>query len=69
LPEENRGSLEAFLAIAPDFAIRPFGAVWRERIGSEPPASADRRTDTLQLTPASHGTDGFFIAVLDRRAA
>jgi 16S rRNA (cytosine967-C5)-methyltransferase len=69
LPEENRGSLEAFLASAPDFAVVPFGPVWRERIGSEPPASADGRSDTLQLTPASHGTDGFFIAILDRRAA
>jgi 16S rRNA (cytosine967-C5)-methyltransferase len=68
LPEENRGSLEAFLATAPDFAVVPFGPVWRERIGTEPPASADGRTDTLQLTPASHGTDGFFVAILERRA-
>ena len=26
--------------------------------------SADGSADTLQLTPASHGTDGFFIALL-----
>jgi 16S rRNA (cytosine967-C5)-methyltransferase len=26
--------------------------------------SADGRTDTLLLTPARHGTDGFFVATL-----
>ncbi len=68
LPEENRGTLEKFLASAPEFSVVPFGPVWRERIGTDPPASADGRSDTLQLTPASHGTDGFFIAILERRA-
>ncbi len=66
LPEENRGTLESFLASAPEFSVVPYGPVWQERIGTEPPLSADGRTDTLQLTPASHGTDGFFIAILDR---
>jgi 16S rRNA (cytosine967-C5)-methyltransferase len=69
LPEENRGTMEAFLDAAPEFSVVPFGAVWTERLGTEPPISADGRTDTLQLTPASHGTDGFFIAILERRAA
>ena len=69
LPEENQGTLERFLASAPEFFVVPFGPVWRERIGTDPPASADGRSDTLQLTPASHGTDGFFIAILQRRAA
>jgi 16S rRNA (cytosine967-C5)-methyltransferase len=69
LPEENRGTLERFLGAAPEFSVLPFGPVWRERIGTEPPVSADGRTDTLQLTPASHGTDGFFIAILERAKA
>ncbi|MBA4130409.1 MAG: MFS transporter [Hyphomicrobium sp.] len=69
LPEENRGTLENFLASAPEFSVVPYGSVWQERIGTEPPASADGRTDTLQLTPASHGTDGFFIAIMDRAKA
>lgn len=68
LPEENVETVAKFLSEATDFSLIPFGDVWRERIGSEPPASADGRTDTLQLTPASHGTDGFFIATLVRRA-
>ena len=69
LPEENRGTLERFLGAAPEFSVLPFGPVWRDRIGTEPPMSADGRTDTLQLTPASHGTDGFFIAILERAKA
>jgi 16S rRNA (cytosine967-C5)-methyltransferase len=69
LPEENADQVTAFLGRHPDFALVPFGEAWRERLGSEPPASADGSTDTLQLTPASHGTDGFFVALLDRRQA
>ncbi len=65
LPEENRGTLDAFLNTAPEFAVLPFAPIWRARIGTEPPASADGSTDTLQLTPASHGTDGFFVAILN----
>jgi 16S rRNA (cytosine967-C5)-methyltransferase len=66
LPQENRGTLEGFLKEAPEFSVVPFGAAWKDRIGTEPPASADGRTDTLQLTPACHGTDGFFVAILER---
>mgnify|MGYP002778934015 FL=1 len=69
LPEENRGTIETFLAAAPEFSVVPFGAVWTERLGTQSPVSADGRTDTLQLTPASHGTDGFFFAILERRTA
>jgi len=34
--------------------------------GSPAPASADGSAETLQMTPLSHGTDGFFVAVLER---
>jgi 16S rRNA (cytosine967-C5)-methyltransferase len=67
LPEENGDQVAAFLVRHADFALLPYGEAWRERLGSEPPASADGRTDTLQLTPARHATDGFFIALLARR--
>jgi 16S rRNA (cytosine967-C5)-methyltransferase len=66
LAEENTDQIAAFLAAAPEFTVVPYGQAWRETIGSEPPRSADGREDTLLLTPASHGTDGFFIAVLAR---
>ena len=66
LPEENRDQIDAFLAAHDDFGVESFTDVWAQRIGGEPPRSADGRTDTLQLTPAQHGTDGFFVALLRR---
>jgi hypothetical protein len=33
-------------------------------VGIEPPASAAGGDTSLLLTPARHGTDGFFVAVL-----
>jgi 16S rRNA (cytosine967-C5)-methyltransferase len=66
LPEENADQVAAFLAGHPDFALEPYAPHWRARLGSEPPASADGREDTLQLTPACHATDGFFVALMRR---
>jgi len=66
LPEENREQVEAFLTRHPDYALEPIAAAWEERVGGPVPASADGRSDTLQLTPAQHGTDGFFIALMRR---
>jgi 16S rRNA (cytosine967-C5)-methyltransferase len=67
LPEENGDQVAAFLDGHADFAVEPYASHWGERLGCEAPVSADGRADTLQLTPASHGTDGFFIALLRRR--
>lgn len=66
LPEENQDQVAAFLAAHGDFAVEPYQDVWTARIGGEPPRSADGRAETLQLTPAQHGTDGFFIALMRR---
>jgi len=67
LPEENADQVAAFLEAHADFAIEPYARGWSEHLGSEPPISADGREDTLQLTPARHGTDGFFVAILRRQ--
>jgi 16S rRNA (cytosine967-C5)-methyltransferase len=66
LPPENRDQVAAFLERHPDFKIVPWRELWREAIGVEPLPSADGSTDTLLMTPRSHGTDGFFVAVLER---
>ena len=67
LPEEGADQMDAFLAAHADFACVPTAAAWTEAgLAEPPPASADGRTDSLLLTPARHGTDGFFIAVLRR---
>jgi 16S rRNA (cytosine967-C5)-methyltransferase len=63
LREENEAQIERFLAGHGDFVLRPIGEVWQESIGGAPPAPGDM----LRLTPARHGTDGFFVAVLGRK--
>ena len=66
LRQENGDQISAFQAAHPDFSVVPYADVWAATITSAAPPSADGRTDTLLLTPASHGTDGFFIAILKR---
>lgn len=66
LPEENADQVEAFLAGEPDFQLVPSADAWRAHLPGTPPRSADGRSDMLTLTPASHGTDGFYIAVIRR---
>jgi 16S rRNA (cytosine967-C5)-methyltransferase len=69
LPEENIDQVRAFVSAHPEFSILPWKQVWREALPqSSPPTSADGSDETLMLTPHSHGTDGFFIAILARRS-
>jgi 16S rRNA (cytosine967-C5)-methyltransferase len=63
LREENERQIESFLARHGEFTLLPIGDVWRQTIGGEPPAPGDM----LRLTPARHGTDGFFVAVMTRQ--
>ncbi|MBI1779044.1 MAG: RsmB/NOP family class I SAM-dependent RNA methyltransferase [Proteobacteria bacterium] len=62
LPEENERQAENFLAAHPDFTLVPIGDAWRETIGTGCPVAGPY----LALTPAQHGTDGFFAAVFER---
>jgi 16S rRNA (cytosine967-C5)-methyltransferase len=66
LPSENRNQVEAFLARHPEFKLLPWGKLWADALPSPPLPSADGSSETLQMTPLSHGTDGFFVAVLER---
>ena len=61
---ENGAQIEALLGRRPDLALLPYGPVWRRALGTAPPDDAE----PLTLTPARHGTDGFFVALLERRA-
>jgi 16S rRNA (cytosine967-C5)-methyltransferase len=65
LPEENDDQVEAFLARHPDFERVPVAEVWKDVIGTPCPADGP----TLSLTPLRHGTDGFFVAIMARKAA
>ena len=62
LREEDEAQAEAFLAAEPDFSLLPVARAWDETIGGASPAG----DDFLRLTPAQHGTDGFFVAIFER---
>jgi 16S rRNA (cytosine967-C5)-methyltransferase len=61
LYEENEGQVSAFLLQNPEFRLLPLARVW-------PPGGAAPEGEMLSLTPARHGTDGFFAAVMERPA-
>lgn len=63
LDEENDAIVQGFLASHPDFELVPMHKVLAEqRIPLE-------MGDYLKMLPHKHGTDGFFAAVLERKAA
>ncbi len=63
LREENENIVEGFLATHPEFTLVPAAAALaRQKI------DIDGMTPYLKLTPEVHHTDGFFAAVLERRA-
>jgi 16S rRNA (cytosine967-C5)-methyltransferase len=68
LPEENGDQVATFLGNHPEFVALGWRDVWTAGVGGTLPGSAVAVDAGLQLTPARHGTDGFFISVLARRA-
>lgn len=62
LEEENEAQVTAFLLRHPAFHVVKLAEAWPLQ---QPPPNAG---DYLALTPARHGTDGFFTAVLERSA-
>jgi 16S rRNA (cytosine967-C5)-methyltransferase len=65
LPEEDEEQVRAFLGRHPDFAPLPLSAAWAEAgasAGGPPPGESE----FLLTSPARHGTDGFFAAILQR---
>ena len=68
LPQENEGAVDAFLERSPEFAPVSAGEAWEDLfgVGGPKPWSADGMS--LTMTPAATGTDGFFLAVMERMA-
>jgi 16S rRNA (cytosine967-C5)-methyltransferase len=65
LPEEDEDQVAGFLGRHPDFAPLPLAEAWASAgLPGEPPAGGPY----LVTSPARHGTDGFFAAVLQRRS-
>ncbi|HEX4185222.1 MAG TPA: RsmB/NOP family class I SAM-dependent RNA methyltransferase [Stellaceae bacterium] len=63
LREEDEAQAEAFLAAASEFSVVPAAHAWSETIGGRSPGGERY----LRLTPARHGTDGFFVAIFERQ--
>lgn len=66
LPVENDEQINAFLTETPGFHLKNYKEVWAELSEREPPESAVKARNTLTLTPATHNTDGFYIAILEQ---
>jgi 16S rRNA (cytosine967-C5)-methyltransferase len=62
LAEENEAIVDAFLTHHPEFLREPCGPVLKRQ------GIALDTGDTLRLDPGTHGTDGFFAAILTRGA-
>ncbi len=67
LPQENEDRVTALLARRDDYEIVPISSVWSETVTAAGGPECQESGDFLRLTPDEHGTDGFFVAVLERR--
>ncbi len=63
LCEENEDQIDEFLAARRDFTVLPMARIWPELL----PGSAPGGGPYLRLSPAHHGCDGFFVAILQRQ--
>ena len=67
LAGENQEQLAAFLERHGDFRPLALAPLWAAvGLGGPCPAAGAARAGELLLTPARHGTDGFYVAVLER---
>ena len=68
LPRENEGQIAAFLADHPGFTLADPAAAWMVALGTAMPEAFAAPVETfgraVRLTPATAGTDGFFVAVM-----
>jgi 16S rRNA (cytosine967-C5)-methyltransferase len=66
LAPENRDQVDAFIVRHPEFRLVPWRELWAAALAAPPRPSADGSEESLLMTPLSHGTDGFYVAVLER---
>ncbi len=64
-PAENDAVVERFLGDDPAFRLLPAGTVWHEVLAAAPPPAAIDG-GFVRLLPHLAGTDGFFIAIMER---
>ena len=66
LPQENERIVSRFMKQQPEWKLVDYRNVWNEVLETEAPKSLSSMEECLQLAPHIHGTDGFFIAILER---
>lgn len=64
LKAENQDQTEHFLKANPEFFLKDVEGIWADVFTSCCPTN----DKTLQLTPARHQTDGFFISIFEKKA-
>src|SRR5690606_18652380 len=64
--EENGAQVEAFLARAPEFRLEDHAALWQDRFTASAGLITTGEGSGITLSPASTGTDGFFLASMKR---
>ncbi|MAS86648.1 MAG: hypothetical protein CMH30_01515 [Micavibrio sp.] len=62
--EENEAQIKAFLDVNPDFKVLPVQQAWAD-MGFD--TQCPDTGDFMKLSPAAHGTDGFFTAILEKK--
>jgi 16S rRNA (cytosine967-C5)-methyltransferase len=71
LCEENEDVVEAFLGGHVEFATLPVGDIWAETVALMEDGAGfggmKEKGEWLHLSPARHGCDGFFVAIMERR--
>lgn len=65
LPEENQQQVDEFVKNNPGFKAVPLETMWAAG-GVSVPQGLDLSGSSLQMTPARHNTDGFFVSALVR---
>jgi len=68
LPQENEARVAQFLARSPDFAPVCAPDAFARLFGAAAPRPRCADGTSLTMTPASTGTDGFFVSLLERRS-
>ena len=66
--EENEVQVQRFLDGAPDFTALDPQALWHQRFPDATDSALFPGGAGISLTPATSGTDGFFVSVLEKRA-
>ena len=66
LPQENEERVAALLSRRQDYRVVPVAEVWNATISALGGGECPESGNFLRLTPDAHGTDGFFVAILER---